>query len=125
MSCRVLGLDGSWKIWDLRKFEPLHRFSYFGSAPSTISTSQSGLVGIGFGPHVQIWRDVCHEARPTMPYMTHQMNGQMVQSLAFRPYEDFCAVGSTKGIQSIVVPGSCLANYDSFSADPYETNKVS
>lgn len=108
----------------MRKFDVLHKFNYFGSAPSTIVTSQTGLLGIGFGPHLQIWKDVCREAKPKTPYMTHEMNGNIVQSLAFRPFEDFCAVGSAKGIHSIVVPGSCLANYDSHSADPYETKKV-
>lgn len=110
----------------MRKFESVNHYHYFGTAPSSISTSQTGLVGIGFGPHVQIWKDVQRDAemKPKLPYMKHEMNGCMVESLKFRSYEDFCVIGSTKGIHSIVVPGSCLANYDSHSADPYETKRV-
>lgn len=120
-----IGVDGTWKVWDIRTFAPLHTFRYFGAPPTTMDASQSGAVmGIGFGPHVQFWKDVTSVAKPKMPYLAHQVPGAQIESLRFRPYEDFSYLGTTCGIQSVVVPGSGFANYHSHSADPYETVKV-
>lgn len=44
--------------------------------------------------------------------------------LAFRPFEDVCAYGSTGAVGTLLVPGAGLANYDSRDANPYETKKV-
>ena len=48
------GLDSRVKVWDIRKFQPVH--DYFSVVPAhTVDISQRGLVGVGFGSHVQIW----------------------------------------------------------------------
>jgi len=118
------GLDGSWKMWDLRKFGELHRFNYFGNAPSTISASQTGVVALGFGTRVQIWKDLQKGAKPVAPYMDHRLaGGDHVNSLKFRPFEDVCCIGSSLGVSTIVVPGSGLSNFDSLHVNPYETRK--
>ncbi|CDJ65646.1 WD domain, G-beta repeat-containing protein, putative [Eimeria necatrix] len=116
------GVDGKWKLWDLRKYEAVQSFNYFGSPPSCVSISQTGLVGLGFGSHVQIWKDVLTQQRATL-YLTHEMPGEQVSCLAFRPFEDVCAYGSTGAVGTLLVPGAGLANYDSRDANPYETKK--
>jgi len=48
------GLDGRVKVWDVRTFRPVH--DYFSVVPAhALDVSQRGLVGVGFGSHVQIW----------------------------------------------------------------------
>jgi len=118
------GLDGSWKMWDLRKFQELHRFRYFGTPPSTLAASQTGLVAIGFGAHVQIWKDASKVSKPSAPYLDNRLvGGDHVSSLKFRPFEDVCCMGSSLGVSSMIVPGSGLSNFDSLHVNPYETPK--
>eukprot|EP01070_Trichotokara_eunicae_P004277 Trichotokara_eunicae@DN3871_c0_g1_i2.p1 len=61
--------------------------------------------------------------RRRMPYVIHQKGGEVVRSLAFRPYEDVLCVGHSEGVRSIVIPGAGIANVDTFRANPYETKK--
>ena len=47
------GLDGQLKLWDVRTYKPLQQ--YFCRTPaSSLSISQSGLLGVGWGPHVYV-----------------------------------------------------------------------
>ncbi|KAL8447259.1 hypothetical protein Emed_004470 [Eimeria media] len=117
------GVDGKWKLWDLRKYEAVQSFNYFGAPPSSVDISQTGLVSLGFGSHVQIWKDVFTKKKATL-YMTHETPGEQVSCLRFRPFEDVCAVGTSGGVSGLLVPGSGLANYDSLEANPYETKKL-
>ena len=94
-------------------------------APSTLAASQTGLLALGQGHRVSVWKDVCQVSKPQKPYLVHEIPGDEVQTLKFRPYEDFCFIGTRKGIETMVVPGSSIANFDSMSADPYESKKVS
>ncbi|KAL8272938.1 hypothetical protein Esti_003106 [Eimeria stiedai] len=116
------GVDGKWKLWDLRKYESVQSFNYFGHPPSTVDISQTGLVAMGFGSHVQIWKDVLTQKTATV-YMTHEAPGEQVSCLRFRPFEDVCALGTSGGVAGLLVPGSGLANYDSLEANPCETKK--
>lgn len=48
------GLDGQMKIWDLRNYKHLN--AYYTPTPATsLDISQSGLLGVGFGPHIQVY----------------------------------------------------------------------
>nr|CEL67991.1 TPA: WD domain, G-beta repeat-containing protein,putative [Neospora caninum Liverpool] len=116
------GVDGAWKIWDLRTYKPLHAFQYFGSPPSSARWSQTGMLALGFGSHVQFWKDAWSTPKPRSPYLTHEYDGKQVESLAFRPFEDLCIVGLTSGVDTVVVPQSGIANFDTFEANPYETS---
>lgn len=50
------GMDGKVKIWDVRKLVPLH--TYFApTTPKSIDISQRGLIAVGCGSKVEIWRD--------------------------------------------------------------------
>lgn len=47
------GMDGQVKVWDIRTYKELQ--SYFTVRPATtIDISDVGLLGVGFGPHVQV-----------------------------------------------------------------------
>eukprot|EP00746_Dinoflagellata_sp_MGD_P140221 gnl/MRDRNA2_/MRDRNA2_73507_c0_seq2.p1 gnl/MRDRNA2_/MRDRNA2_73507_c0~~gnl/MRDRNA2_/MRDRNA2_73507_c0_seq2.p1 ORF type:complete len:596 (-),score=127.19 gnl/MRDRNA2_/MRDRNA2_73507_c0_seq2:30-1817(-) len=117
------GSDGKWKVYDIRKLEPMHTFSYHGAPPSDLDLSMTGLVSVGFGSHLQIWKDAFIAAKPKMPYMTQEYPGSQVSCTRFRPFEDVCTIGSSGGFHSIVVPGAGFANFDSFEDNPFETKK--
>ena len=47
------GADGQVKVWDARKFAPLH--AYFSRAPAQwLDISQRGMLAVGFGRNVQV-----------------------------------------------------------------------
>jgi len=117
------GAEGYWKIWDMRKYETLHSFKSFGHAVCDLDVSMTGVLAVGFGSHLQIWKDVFAQARPPKAYLTEEYPGKAVNSVCFRPYEDVCAVGHSGGFAGILVPGAGVANFDSFEANPFETKK--
>jgi U3 small nucleolar RNA-associated protein 7 len=60
------------------------------------------------------------------PYMRHSMPGSQVTAgsgVRFRPYEDVLGIAHSRGMSSMVVPGSGEPNYDTFEANPYESTK--
>lgn len=118
------GADGAWKVWDLRNYQSLHGFRTFGHVAADVDISMSGLVTLGYGSHLEIWKDVLSGGdKPRRPYLTEDYSGRTVTSTRFRPYEDVLGVGLSTGFAGILVPGAGYANYDSFEANPFETKK--
>lgn len=116
----VAGQDKSLKIWDIRSFRPLE--TYYSPTPaSSLSISATGLLAVGWGPHIQIWKDTLTRTGPKIsaPYMNHLIPGQQVQNVAFCPYEDVLGVGMSNGFESLIIPGSGEANIDALEANPY------
>lgn len=172
------GLDGRVKVWDVRMFRAVH--DYFSVVPAhAIDISQRGLVGVGFGSHVQIWgrnfaleesqvsstsslydrsasvgmslhqdrlknlgkgivtrepmsymsslRESANELGVTKarsPYLKHELPGRNIISLRFRPFDDVCAVGHSKGVSSMIVPGAGEPNFDALEINPFEGKKA-
>ena len=118
----LLGTDKTVKIWDIRKFEELDSYSTPTQANS-IDISDTGLVSVGWGPHVTIWKD-CFKTHQEKPYLSHLIPGSQVQSTKFVPFEDILGVGHNKGFSSLIVPGSGESNFDALEINPYETSKM-
>jgi len=115
------GRDSKLKIWDIRKYKEL--YSYFTPTPaSTVDISQKGVVSAGCGGVVQMWKN-CWNEKQTKPYMQHFVKSQTIESTRFCPYEDFLGIGHSAGFASVVVPGCGEPNFDSFSANPFQTLK--
>jgi len=115
------GTDAMVKVWDLRTYKLRH--SYFTiHPPSSISISARGILAVANGPHVTIWKDGL-AAKQDAPYMTHMIGGATVQDLQFVPFDDVMGIGHSKGVSSILVPGSGEPNFDSFENNPYQTPK--
>lgn len=114
------GQDGQVKVWDLRTYMPVH--AYYSAQPSShIQISQRGLLAVGWGSTVQIWKDAL-QIKQNSPYMKHQFShGQKINSIAFCPYDDVLGVGHSRGFTSILVPGAGEPNFDTFVANPFET----
>ncbi|ORY26568.1 BING4CT-domain-containing protein [Rhizoclosmatium globosum] len=113
------GLDGRLKVWDIRSYKPVHEY-YTHTPASELSISQLGMLAVGFGPNVAVWKDAFKEKQKS-PYLTHLLPGSAVNSLKFCPYDDVLGVGHNEGITSMIVPGSGEPNYDAFEANPYQT----
>ncbi|KAH7431942.1 hypothetical protein KP509_08G074800 [Ceratopteris richardii] len=116
------GMDGKVKVFDLRKYVALH--AYFSKSPAkSLDISQQGLLAVGEGSNIEIWRDAL-TSKQYKPYMTHHLpKGWQISNLLFCPYEDTMGIGHSGGLSSILVPGSGEANFDTFVANPFETVK--
>jgi U3 small nucleolar RNA-associated protein 7 len=115
------GLDGQMKVWDIRTYQPVHQ--YFTPTPAThLSISQLGMLAVGFGPQVHIWKDAL-KTKAQSPYMVHRQPSSVLQGVKFCPYEDVLGIGHSKGYSSLVVPGSGEPNYDALEANPFQTKK--
>ncbi|ETV72413.1 hypothetical protein H257_12549 [Aphanomyces astaci] len=115
------GSDRKLKIFDLRTYKELHQY-YLSSGATTVDISHRGMVAVGFGPNVEVWKDAL-TTKAASPYMTHRMPGTQATSVRFRPFEDVLSIGHALGFANIVVPGAGEANFDSFEANPFENLK--
>ncbi|KAL1932762.1 hypothetical protein VTP01DRAFT_8440 [Rhizomucor pusillus] len=113
------GLDGQLKIWDIRKFGVVQEY-YTPRAASSLSISQRGLLAVGWGNHVTVWKDA-FLTKQTAPYMDHLQPGSAIQDVHFVPYEDVLGAGHAKGVSSLVIPGAGEPNFDSMEANPFQT----
>ncbi|KAJ3210649.1 Small subunit (SSU) processome component [Dinochytrium kinnereticum] len=115
------GLDGQMKVWDVRTYKAVEQ--YFTPTPATtIDISQMGILAVGYGPNVTLWKDAI-KTKAESPYMNHLQPGSRVSKLRFCPYEDVLGFGHAKGISSLVIPGSGEPNYDAMEANPFQTKK--
>ncbi|CAM9384718.1 unnamed protein product [Scytosiphon promiscuus] len=114
-------MDKQIKVWDLRTYKEVH--SYFTKTPPTdMDISQRGLLSLGAGCHVQIWKDAI-AVKAKAPYMEHDLPSRMLHRTRFRPLQDSDACGHCLSYSSMVVPGAGEPNFDSFEANPFQTSK--
>lgn len=111
------------KIWDIRNLkECVQDFGTYQPA-SSLHISDSGLLAVGFGSHVHVWKDVLTTSYDTSvkatPYMEHRMPGCPVNTVRFCPFEDILGTGHANGISSLIVPGAGEANFDGLETNPY------
>lgn len=115
------GLDSQVHCWDLRTYKLLH--SYFTVRPTTnVSISQKGMLALGYGPHVTLWKDAI-TTKQNAPYLSHLYASQSVSDLAFVPYEDILSVGHTGGVGQMIAPGAGFANFDALEVDIFAGKK--
>eukprot|EP00947_MAST-08B_sp_MAST-8B-sp1_P006475 g6475.t1 len=116
------GADSQLKVWDLRTYKALN--DYYTNSPATsLDISQMGLLAVGFGAHVQMWKGVLGESKAAAPYMRHSVPGSEVTGVRFKPFDDVLGVAHREGLASLVVPGAGEPNYDAFESNPYQTGK--
>ncbi|KAJ9533766.1 hypothetical protein QJQ45_026853 [Haematococcus lacustris] len=101
------GADSQVKVWDVRTYQPLH--AYFAYSPATVlDISQRGLLAVGYGRKVQIWKDAL-SSKANAPYMSHSLyEGDQLSDAQFVGYEDVMGLGSSGGMSTILVPGKIL-----------------
>jgi len=65
----TVGADGKMKVWDVRNYKMIH--DYWTAMPAkSVSISQKGLLAVGFGSQVQIWRDWAGEKQKKTLFKT-------------------------------------------------------
>jgi U3 small nucleolar RNA-associated protein 7 len=112
--------DRQVRVWDLRMYKEVHSYFCAAGAPTSLDISQRGVLGIGHAGHATFWSPEALRQKVKDPYMHHAMAGcSPVETLRFRPFEDVCGIGHSKGISSIVIPGSGEPNLDT---NEYNTN---
>jgi len=116
------GIDCQVAVWDLRTYGKLH--AYRMPTPATaLEVSQRGVLGLAYGPHVQLWQDAL-TTKAQAPYLRHCYAGKgAVADLAFVPYEDVMLCGHGAGAGTLLAPGVGEPNFDTFVANPYQTRK--
>jgi U3 small nucleolar RNA-associated protein 7 len=120
------GADRQVKIWDLRMFKETHAYFTPAGVPESMDISQRNILGVGHAGHATFWSPEALTTKVKDPYMHHAMPScGPVETLRFRPYEDVCGIGHTKGISSIVIPGSGEPNLDSmeYHTNPHQDRK--
>lgn len=117
----VAGADKQLKLWDLRKLAVVDTY-YTPTPAALLDISDTGLLLVGWGPHVTVWKDVFKQ-RQLAPYMNHLIAGSKCQTVQFVPFEDVLGIGHQRGVLSIVVPGAAEANFDALELNPYESAK--
>ena len=116
------GLDGQVKVWDVRTYRELH--SYFSVRPSTsLDISDTGMLALGFGSHVQVWKDAL-ATKQQSPYLSHNLPSQQLTSVAFCPFEDVLLTGHTGGLSSLITPGAGRYTFDSREVTPYDNKRT-
>ena len=107
--------DSSIKIWDLRK--TYHNVAEYFSQyqPSCIDVSQKDILGIAAKSTVVYFKDWMKKDQNSA-YLKHQdIRRRVINDVKFVPYEDFMGIGLNKGFSSILVPGSCKVEFDTFT----------
>lgn len=117
----VAGSDKTLKLWDLRKFQEIDSYRT-PTPPTSLDFSDNGLLSVGWGPHVTVWKDITKQ-RQEEAYMEHLFPGSRVEKIKHVPFEDLLGVGHGKGITSMIVPGSGEANFDAMESNPFESTK--
>ena len=134
----TIGLDSKCKVWDMRNnYQPLYQaqestgtYPFYNARPaSAVAFSQSDLLAVATGSKINIWKDAfsLHAEESSggtvKPYLTHNHTGHLIEHLEFCPFEDVLAVGSNRGVSSLLVPGAGEANFDSLHFNPFQTRK--
>ena len=114
--------DSRMKIWDLRNtYKSLYEY-YNPNIANNLTISQKGLLAVSYNNVIEIWKDFAL-SKQKEPYMKHHFkdNKTKIKSLKFVNFEDFLGCGTNLGFSSIIIPGSGIANFDTFENNPYET----
>ena len=116
------GNDSKMKIWDLRNSYK-EVYEYFNpNIATSLACSQKGLLSVSYGSTIEVWKDYS-KSKQKEPYMKHHFknNRTKTKQMKFVNFEDFLGIGTNTGFSSIIVPGSGIANFDTFENNPYET----
>lgn len=113
------GLDNTVKIWDSRQLNGSLAVYKLKKPINHIDISQKGAMAFSMGNTCQIYNKILYDDQPQI-YLRHKSE-QTIQGLRFCPYEDVLGISSNIGFDSVLVPGSGLANFDAFESNPFQT----
>jgi U3 small nucleolar RNA-associated protein 7 len=108
------GADRQLRIWDLRMYQERHSYLTIPGIPTSLDISHTGMLAVGHAGHATFWSAQALQTKVRDPYMHHAMPGGAapVHTIRFRPFEDVCGIGHTRGVDSVVIPGCGAAQLD-------------
>jgi len=121
------GQDMKMGVWDVRMYREVNK--YFLRQPgSSLSISDRGLVGVGWGTQTSVWRGLFDKSREDQekiqsPYMAWGGEGKRIERVRWCPFEDILGISHDQGFSSIIVPGAGEPNFDALELNPYENAK--
>lgn len=123
------GVDGEVKVWDIRTWNIVRQWTSRGgggevewSAKGTLAVASGGTVNTYNSPHVHTPFPSNTKSPPPL-YLTHPIPSRPLTALRFCPFTDMLTIGHSKGLSSILIPGSGEPHFDSSEADPYENSR--
>ncbi|KAL5521193.1 hypothetical protein ACEPAG_9116 [Sanghuangporus baumii] len=124
------GVDGLVKVWDCRTWNVVREWATRGGG-GEVEWSAKGVLAIASGGTVNTYNPPYnHTPIPSNPhappplYLTHPIPHRPLTSLRFCPFHDVLTIGHSKGLSTILVPGSGEPHFDSTEADPYENRRM-
>ena len=109
-----VGTDQQMKVFDMRNYYKEIESYYCPSNAIDLKISQTGLTALSLKNQVLFWKGL-NQTRQTKPYLKHEIQkDKTINSIDFANFEDFLGISKTGGFESILVPGSGLANFDTF-----------
>ncbi|KAL7078344.1 hypothetical protein ACQ4LE_001944 [Meloidogyne hapla] len=116
------GLDNKLRIWDLRNnYNELAVYSAPSLNYTNVAFSQRNFLAVNSGKNLQVIKNP-HLGQSSTPYLIHKCEG-IITDLQFCPFEDVLGVGHNLGLESLLIPGSGQANFDSLRANPFESKQ--
>ena len=121
------GQDMKMSVWDIRTFKEVN--NYFLRQPgASLSISDRGLVGVGWGTQVSVWKGLFDKSREDQekiqsPYMGWGGEGKRIERVRWCPFEDVLGISHDQGFSSIIVPGAGEPNFDALELNPYENTQ--
>ncbi|KAK9871207.1 hypothetical protein WA026_011486 [Henosepilachna vigintioctopunctata] len=112
--------DRTIKLWDCRKLTGPIQHNRLSSSATLLNFSQTGMLAVGMGNIVEVYRN------PTTPLCSRYIRNRSntpTSYMEFCPYEDILGVATSKGFQSLLIPGAGEANFDALEANPYQTKR--
>eukprot|EP00760_Papus_ankaliazontas_P012332 PhM_4_TR15254/c0_g1_i1/m.8471/K14768/UTP7, WDR46; U3 small nucleolar RNA-associated protein 7 len=118
----TVGSDNFTRVWDLRTMGNVQQYST--PLASTVDVSYTGLLAVGRGHRVEVWKDAL-KTKQQKPYMAHNFDNGLTKThrLQFCPFEDVLGVGHSTGFSSFLIPGAGCPTPDFFTANVFETKK--
>ncbi|TAQ89152.1 hypothetical protein B7494_g2550 [Chlorociboria aeruginascens] len=119
------GQDLKTFVWDIRMLKENPVNECFTHHPATsVAISDTGLTAVGWGTQVAVYRGLFTSAASDKKfYMKWGGEGNHIERVRWRPFEDILGVSHSSGFSQIIVPGAGEPNFDALEANPYENTK--
>lgn len=76
------------QVWDLRTYQELHCYTRnHGYAVGSLDLSMTNMLAVSSGGGLEVYKDVF--SGKSKAYIREQFKGRMVESVRFRPFEEF------------------------------------
>lgn len=112
-------LDKTIKVWDIRELSGPMAIYKLKKPINQLDVSQRGVLAFTTGNVCTVYKNLIM-GNDQERYLQHRCD-DFVHGMHFCPYEDILGIATSKGFQSMIVPGSGEPNYDAREVNPFQT----